>query len=93
MNNPDLASFIGGAMSIVNSISKSFAQAKSDLQKGKPFGQVFDETLPKIIEEANCISEKKQTRGSLLRSNSKNMRATFGPFKPAGKNVSTTHRS
>jgi hypothetical protein len=83
----ELGSFIGGAMSLINGISKTLAGAKTDLQKGKPFAQVFDETLPKIIEESKLHTRAETDQENLLRPGSKKMRATFGPYRLAGKNV------
>jgi hypothetical protein len=88
MSSPEFGSLIGSAMSLINSISKSLTQAKSDLQKGKPFGQVFDETLPKIVEQAKLHTRAETDKENLLRSDSKKMRATFGPYRLVGKNVS-----
>jgi hypothetical protein len=87
-SSPDLGSFVGSALSIVGSITKTLNQAKSDLQGGKPFGQVFDEVLPKIMEEAKLHTRMDMGKENLLRTDSKNMRATFGPYRLAGKNVS-----
>jgi hypothetical protein len=88
MTSPEFGSLIGGAMSLINSISKTMTQAKTDLQKGKPLGQVFDETLPKIIEEAKLHTRAETDKENLMRSDSKKMRATFGPYRLVGKNVS-----
>jgi hypothetical protein len=86
---PESGSFIGSALSLLGSLSKTMTQAKTDLQSGKPLGQVFEDTLPKIMEEAKLHTRADMGKENLLRSDSKKSRATFGPYRLSGKNVGT----